>query len=87
MPLPKSGDMEPLQGRFPRCSPALVELLHACLQPDPAKRPTAAQLLAMPYFSDASSWLSHEFQQAQVGCHCQCCRCCRCRRCCHLSVH
>lgn len=39
----------------------------APLQPDPRKRPTAAQLMAMPFIADSSDWLSEEFQQAQVG--------------------
>ena len=37
------------------------------LQPDPSLRPTATQLLAMPYFADPASWLSSEFIKAQVG--------------------
>lgn len=37
------------------------------LQVDPARRPTATQLLAMPYFADSASWLSPEFKRAQVG--------------------
>jgi hypothetical protein len=37
---------------------------------DPAARPSAAQLLAMPYFSDTGSWLTPEFRRAQVLQYC-----------------
>ncbi|KAG2483491.1 hypothetical protein HYH03_017673 [Edaphochlamys debaryana] len=36
----------------PGLEPRLVELVEACLQLDPADRPTAEQLLQMPYFWD-----------------------------------
>jgi hypothetical protein len=38
----------------------------SALQVDPARRPSATQLLAMPYFADPHAWLSPEFQLAQV---------------------
>ncbi|KXZ54850.1 hypothetical protein GPECTOR_4g922 [Gonium pectorale] len=44
----------PLLDRIPKlttCS-ALLQAVRACLQPDPAARPTAQQLRAMPYFED-----------------------------------
>ena len=37
------------------------------VQTDPSRRPSAAALMAMPFFSDTSKWLSEEFQAAQVG--------------------
>lgn len=36
-----------------RLSPALLDLIEACLRPDPKDRPTAEQLLRLPYFLDA----------------------------------
>ncbi|KXZ49510.1 hypothetical protein GPECTOR_21g736 [Gonium pectorale] len=40
-----------LRERLPaRCDPCLLELLTACLRPDPRTRPTAAELLQLPYF-------------------------------------
>lgn len=124
MVLPRPKATEPLRRRFPHFSPALMEMLEACLQVclsasglppatsecylaalcvgetashgarhrdrgipaahedamtaglpwvpaplqvDPSCRPTATQLLSMPYFADAPSWLSPEFRLAQVG--------------------
>ncbi len=52
---------------------AAIQVARACLpllpavQVDPACRPSAAQLLAMPYFADKQSWLTPEFKVAQVG--------------------
>ncbi|KAI7835884.1 hypothetical protein COHA_010229 [Chlorella ohadii] len=65
MALPQPSQVEPLRRRFPRFSPQLMEVLEACLQVDPACRPSAAQLLAMPYFADKQSWLTPEFKVAQ----------------------
>ena len=67
MRIPASGELEPLRKRFRKLPAALVEVLEACLQPDPSRRPTAAALMQMPYFSNSTKWLSVEFQQAQVG--------------------
>lgn len=36
----------------PAFSPQLSAVLQACLQPNPARRPTMAQVLAMPFFSE-----------------------------------
>ncbi|KAL4420927.1 hypothetical protein ABPG77_001410 [Micractinium sp. CCAP 211/92] len=65
MALPRPEDTDPLRRRFPHFSAPLMEMLEACLQVDPARRPTATQLLAMPYFADPASWLSPEFKRAQ----------------------
>ncbi|KAI3432767.1 hypothetical protein D9Q98_004307 [Chlorella vulgaris] len=65
MVLPAVQEVHPLRRRFPHFSPPLLEVLEACLQVDPAARPSAAQLLAMPYFSDTGSWLTPEFRRAQ----------------------
>lgn len=40
--------------------------LQACLQTDPALRPTCRELLAFPYFAAAPSWFSPEFHRHQV---------------------
>lgn len=66
MRLPAVGEVEPLRKRFSKLNPVLVDLLEACLQPDPRDRPSAAQLMNMPFFADSSRWLSAEFQLAQV---------------------
>ncbi|PRW60927.1 CMGC CDKL kinase [Chlorella sorokiniana] len=66
MALPRPAEVEPLRRRFPNFSPQLMEVLEACLQVDPACRPSAAQLLAMPFFADKQSWLTPEFKVAQV---------------------
>ncbi|GIL82762.1 hypothetical protein Vretifemale_11689 [Volvox reticuliferus] len=44
----------PLLDRIPKVAacPKLAEVVKACLQPDPASRPTAQQLQAMPFFED-----------------------------------
>ena len=39
-----------LRQRLPEVEPRLLELVAACLRLDPAARPTAAELLQMPYF-------------------------------------
>ncbi|GFR44952.1 hypothetical protein Agub_g6260 [Astrephomene gubernaculifera] len=39
-----------LRERLRGCDPGLFRLIEACLQPDPRLRPTAADLLQMPYF-------------------------------------
>ncbi|GAB4815158.1 hypothetical protein N2152v2_002204 [Parachlorella kessleri] len=65
MRIPASGELEPLRKRFRKLPAALLEVLEACLQPDPSRRPTAAALMQMPYFSNSTKWLSVEFQQAQ----------------------
>ncbi|PNW88972.1 hypothetical protein CHLRE_01g052800v5 [Chlamydomonas reinhardtii] len=41
-----------LRQRLPEVEPRLLELVAACLRLDPAARPTAAELLQMPYFWD-----------------------------------
>ncbi|KAG2424638.1 hypothetical protein HXX76_014363 [Chlamydomonas incerta] len=41
-----------LRQRLPEVEPRLLELVAACLRLDPAQRPTAAELLQMPYFWD-----------------------------------
>ncbi len=54
---------------WPACrdDPGSLPCMPCRLQVDPARRPTATQLLAMPYFADPASWLSPEFKRAQVG--------------------
>lgn len=66
MRLPSPSELLPLRKRFPKLPPALMDLLEACLRPDPRRRPTAAQLMQMPFFSDSQRWLSEEFWLAQV---------------------
>ncbi|KXZ43995.1 hypothetical protein GPECTOR_75g718 [Gonium pectorale] len=41
-----------LRQRLPELEPRLFQLVEACLAPNPALRPTAAELLQMPYFWD-----------------------------------
>jgi len=50
-----------------KMSPAMLEVLDACLQMDPLKRPTADQLLAMPLFSplEAERIRTKQLQQLQ----------------------
>ncbi|KAG2484276.1 hypothetical protein HYH03_016920 [Edaphochlamys debaryana] len=42
-----------LRQRLPELEPRLFELIEACLQVDPRRRPTVRELLQMPYFWDA----------------------------------
>ncbi|GLC55667.1 hypothetical protein PLESTB_001012600 [Pleodorina starrii] len=44
--------------RLPELEGALLDVVQACLRLDPAKRPTAAQLLQMPYFSEVPRLLA-----------------------------
>ncbi|KAG2430423.1 hypothetical protein HXX76_009948 [Chlamydomonas incerta] len=41
-----------LRQRLPELEPRLFQLVEACLAPEPRQRPTAAELLAFPYFWD-----------------------------------
>lgn len=50
--LPTHSEVDPLESRLPHCSVQTMQFLRACLNPDPAQRLTADELLAMPYFHD-----------------------------------
>ncbi|KAG2447881.1 hypothetical protein HYH02_007337 [Chlamydomonas schloesseri] len=52
--------------RLPGVDPALVALVTACLQTDPALRPTARRLLAHPYFADVPRLLRGSPLQAEL---------------------
>ena len=54
--------------RFSAClTGGRAPALQACLQTDPALRPTCQELLAFPYFAAAPSWFSPEFHRHQVS--------------------
>ncbi|GLC41565.1 hypothetical protein PLESTM_001215300 [Pleodorina starrii] len=60
----------PLLDRIPKIAacPALVDVLRACLEPDPANRPTAQQLQAMPLFEDVrQALLASEVAAAEMA--------------------
>ena len=46
--------------RLLKAGPTLTALIKACLQPDPADRPTAAQLLAADYFQEFAAAAEEE---------------------------
>ena len=71
MPLPPAQDGGGLRLRLGHLPPALLQLLEACLQLDPARRPTAAELEAHTYFADPESWMPQDYQQAQASAHTQ----------------
>ncbi|KPA84962.1 putative mitogen-activated protein kinase [Leptomonas pyrrhocoris] len=48
---PHSGIVYTLQERYHRQSEDWLEFLYACLHPDPAKRLTCGELMALPYFT------------------------------------
>ncbi|GAX74307.1 hypothetical protein CEUSTIGMA_g1756.t1 [Chlamydomonas eustigma] len=45
-------EMRPLNKKFALLDSKMMEVLRACLQPEPVKRPTALQIMALPYFDD-----------------------------------
>jgi hypothetical protein len=47
--------------------------LQACIQADPAKRPTCAELLNYPFFKDAAHNMPESIAAAQASLHCQPC--------------
>lgn len=47
--------------------------LQACIQADPAKRPTCAQLLNYPFFQEAAHNMPPIIAAAQASLHCQPC--------------
>ncbi|KAG2484193.1 hypothetical protein HYH03_017005 [Edaphochlamys debaryana] len=58
--------------RLPALEPRLLELIEACLKPDPSERPTAAELLQMPYFWDVPRLVAGTHMEAWVGAHATC---------------
>eukprot|EP00198_Chlamydomonas_reinhardtii_P000925 XP_001690260.1 predicted protein [Chlamydomonas reinhardtii] len=57
-----------LRQRLPEVEPRLLELVAACLRLDPAARPTAAELLQMPYFCIVDSPAAASLAGAAKGC-------------------
>lgn len=47
-------------------SVVFATLVQACIQPEPARRPTCSQLLQMPYLQDAAHNMSQALLAAQV---------------------
>jgi cyclin-dependent kinase-like len=58
---PPPGEARPLAARFPCFPPDFLALLAACLHPDPARRASAADLLALPYFAGVEETFPPEF--------------------------
>ena len=50
--VPPANERTPLEQRFPGFSDDMMHLLRGCLELDPAKRLTADEALAMPYFDE-----------------------------------
>ncbi|KAG2484192.1 hypothetical protein HYH03_017004 [Edaphochlamys debaryana] len=61
-----------LRQRLPALEPRLLELIEACLKLDPSERPTAAELLQMPYFWDVPGLVAGTHMEAWVGAHATC---------------
>jgi len=58
---PTPAEARPLASRFPGFPPDFLALLAACLHPDPARRATAADLVAMPYFDGVEDSFPPEY--------------------------
>eukprot|EP00798_Chlamydomonas_sp_ICE-L_P025740 gene25740-11401_t len=66
---PAPGDVPILKERLPEASPELLELLHACLCPDPLKRPSAEQLMSMAWFEGVEELVPKEALDASSMFH------------------
>mmetsp|Transcript_9006 Transcript_9006/g.19350 ORF Transcript_9006/g.19350 Transcript_9006/m.19350 type:complete len:799 (+) Transcript_9006:292-2688(+) len=64
VPIPSPEEQQSLERRFHDFSPDMMEVLYACLHPDPEQRLTAAQVMQLPYFDNIPLLLS-----AQSGQH------------------
>ncbi|GAX74306.1 hypothetical protein CEUSTIGMA_g1755.t1 [Chlamydomonas eustigma] len=67
--VPGPDKIKSLEKRYPEMSSKMMDVLKACLDPEPAKRKTALELLAMPYFDDVhdlvhSTLLQREYDLA-----------------------
>ncbi|GIL72881.1 hypothetical protein Vretifemale_3169 [Volvox reticuliferus] len=58
--LPNQSEIEPLEQRLSGVGPAAMQVLRACLDPDPKHRASADELLAMPYFHGVTDVLPVE---------------------------
>ncbi|GLI68945.1 hypothetical protein VaNZ11_013470 [Volvox africanus] len=58
--LPNQSEIEPLEQRLTGVGPAAMQVLRACLDPDPKHRASADELLAMPYFHGVTDALPVE---------------------------
>ncbi|KAG2454634.1 hypothetical protein HYH02_000474 [Chlamydomonas schloesseri] len=54
--------IKPLRTRLPEVEPRLLELVATCLALDPAARPTARELLRLPYFWDLPRYIAGHAQ-------------------------
>ncbi|DBA95811.1 TPA: Cyclin-dependent kinase-like 3 [Trebouxia sp. C0004] len=64
--MPNRQMQDTLEFRFPRLTHAQLQVVKACIQADPAKRPTCAQLLNYPFFQEAAHNMPPSITAAQV---------------------
>ncbi|KAG1671136.1 hypothetical protein FOA52_005388 [Chlamydomonas sp. UWO 241] len=56
--LPSETQQRPLLKRYPELTADVMEVLNACLHPDPAQRLSALEVAALPYFDDVYDYVS-----------------------------
>ncbi|KAL0025097.1 hypothetical protein WJX79_009040 [Trebouxia sp. C0005] len=64
--MPNRQMRDTLECRFPCLTRAQLEVVQACIQADPAKRPTCAQLLNYPFFKEAEHNMPESITAAQA---------------------
>ena len=62
--LPHMEEVEPLQQRFTELDQEAMQLLLLCLAPDPNDRPSASELLQLPYFEGVDEMFDDDFRRA-----------------------
>jgi len=63
--VPTQAQIRPLETRYPLLPPDVLEVLHACLCLEPARRLSALEVASLPYFDDVYDYVAGTSLQAE----------------------